>query len=52
MAASFLGVKLWPSSPKKQSDRTSTNGAAPDPRGTRRKAKADPYEAIDDGELI
>ncbi|KAI1189729.1 hypothetical protein F5B17DRAFT_438649 [Nemania serpens] len=48
MAASFLGVKLWPSSPKKQSDRTSTNGAAPDPRGTRRKAKADPYEAIDD----
>ncbi|KAI1204012.1 hypothetical protein F5X97DRAFT_7945 [Nemania serpens] len=48
MATSFLGVKLWTSSPKKQADRASANGAAPDPRGTKRKAKADPYEAIDD----
>ncbi|GAP91437.1 putative chromo domain-containing protein [Rosellinia necatrix] len=40
-------LNFW-NSPNKQPKTGSVNGAAPDPRGTKRKAKPDPYDAMDD----
>ncbi|KAI3330257.1 hypothetical protein F4824DRAFT_479256 [Ustulina deusta] len=40
-------LNFW-SSPNKPSTRGSVNGTAADARGTKRKAKADPYEDMDD----
>jgi hypothetical protein len=41
-------LKFW-NSPNKQATRGSVNGAGSDTRGTKRKAKPDPYEDIDEG---
>ncbi|KAI1298383.1 hypothetical protein F5Y03DRAFT_409466 [Xylaria venustula] len=40
-------LNFW-NSPNKPSKRASVNGGTPDARGTKRKAKADPYDDMDD----
>lgn len=45
-------LNFWNSSPTKQSGRESVNGTGPNPRGTKRKAKRDPYDDMDEGELL
>ncbi|KAI8955303.1 hypothetical protein F4801DRAFT_323381 [Xylaria longipes] len=44
-------LNFW-NSPSKQSSRASVNGTGPTPRGTKRKAKRDPYDDMDDDDDV
>ncbi|KAI0441593.1 hypothetical protein F4803DRAFT_522724 [Xylaria telfairii] len=45
-------LNFWNNSPTKQSGRESVNGTSPNPRGSKRKAKRDPYDDMDEDDDV